>query len=145
MVRIKSNLFWYNYVSSILSRHTECLSVFCSSVLYHLEDLSENYDKVFEDSLVKDSLYHLTLSVYSLNRNAAKEDVINCIRLVLVDLLDNYTAFEKYLTKQIPDVTNEEILFSEIVAQNNCLNDDEHIEFIRKELDNLKIQFLTKD
>lgn len=144
MARIKSNLFWYNYVSSMLSRQTECLSVFCTTVLYHLDDLSEDYDKTFEDKLVKDSLYHLTLSVYSLNRNASKEDVINCIHLVLVELLDNYTAFEKYLTKQIPDVTNEEILFSEIVAQNNCLNDDEHAEFIRKELDSLKIQFLTK-
>lgn len=145
MRKIQSNLFWYKYVSSALTRHSECLSVFCTAILYHIDDLSETIEKAFNDTLVKESLYKLTLSVNSMMPHATKQDVANSIRLVLSDLIDNYSVFESILIKRIPDITQEEVLCSDIVSNYSIIDDDEPIDVVRYELNSLKKQLSMKD
>lgn len=145
--RISTDLFWYNNLFSDLHKHSEALSLFCSLIIYHLDDFSESYEVAFKDILVKKSLHLFTLSVHNLYPEAGKSDVLANIRLVLGQLLDDYSSFEVYLSSQIPDVSGEDVLYFNIKnADSSCceLNDQESLEFIRNELHKLKVRLLPE-
>ena len=112
---IITNSFWLNTFKNDLTRHNEILSLFCSLIMYHLDDLHESNEITFKDSHVRKSLFELTLSVHSLNIKATKNDIMNNIRMILENYLDNYDTFERYLSNQIPKVTSDEIFFYSVI------------------------------
>lgn len=138
---ISTGLFWYNNLYSDMQKHSEFLSLFCSLVLYHLDDFSESYEVAFKDPLLRKSLHLLTISIHNLYPDATKADVLTNIRLLLGQLLDDYSSFEEYLSSQIPDVSGEDVLWLNVLnADSSCceLNDDESLDYIRRELLNLR-------
>lgn len=144
---ISTGLFWYNNLYSDMHKHSEVLSLFCSLIVYHLDDFSESYEVAFKDPLLSKSLHLLTISVHSLYPDATKADVLANIRLLLGQLLDDYSSFELYLSSQIPDVSGEDVLCFNVlnVDSSFCeLNDEESLDYIRRELMNLR-QSLMRD
>lgn len=142
---ISTGLFWYNNLFSDMQKHSEVLSLFCSLVLYHLDDFSESYEVTFKDPLLKKTLHLLTVSIHSLYPDATKADVLTNIRLLLGQLLDDYSSFKEYLSSQIPDVSGEDVLcFNVLNADSSCceLNDEESLDYIRRELMNLRRSFM---
>lgn len=146
-LKISTGLFWYNNLFSDLHKHSEALSLFCSLIIYHLDEFSESYDIAFKDSLVRKSLEILTISIHSLYPEATKSDILANIRLVLGQLLDDYSSFEAYLSTQIPDVSGHDVLCYNIInADSTCsdLDDEESLDFIRGELRKLQIRLLPE-
>lgn len=112
---ITNEFDWYETFRGELGRHCEALSLFCSAVMNHLDNLKDSYETTFNDNNVRNSLVELTLSVYCFNPIASQEDILANIRLVLGNYLDDYEEFEMYLSTQIPKLEKDEILYYNII------------------------------
>lgn len=122
---ITTNSFWLNTLRNDLTRHYETLSLFSSLIIHHLDDLHESNEKAFNDPLVRKSLFELTLSVHSLNIKATKKVILNDIRMVLENHLDNYDIFERYLYNQIPEITSDQVFFYSVIHSESFSIPDE--------------------
>lgn len=72
----------------------------------------------------------LTASIYSLNPCATKQDIAASVRLLLVDIMENYKEFEEYMLTQIPELEKTDMFNHYIkTADESCdeLNDEETI------------------
>ena len=138
MGKIESKLLWMNYFRNGLDKHNEFLVRFCSIVLYHIDEFNESYEKIFSYKVVKKALKDLTASVYNLNSCATKQDIAASVRLLLVDIMENYNGSEEYMLTQIPELEKTDMFDHYIkTADESCdeLNDEETIDDI---LDGLK-------
>ena len=116
---IANEFYWFETFRGELGRHCEALSLFCSAVMNHLDNLKDSYETTFNDNFVRNSLVELTLSVYCFNPIASQEDILANIRLVLGNYLDDYEEFEMYLSTQIPKIGKDEILYYNIIHANS--------------------------
>lgn len=112
---IANEFYWFETFRSELGRHCEALSLFCSAIMNHLDNLRDSYETTFNDNFVRSYLLELTLSVYSFNPEATQEDILANIRLVLGNYIDDYEGFEIYLSTQIPKLEKDEILYYNII------------------------------
>ena len=130
---IVNEFYWFETFRGELGRHCEALSLFCSAVMNHLDNLKDSYETTFNDNFVRSNLLELTLSVYSFNPEATQEDILANIRLVLGNYIDDYEGFEIYLSTQISKLEKDEILYYNIIRSDlsdfipDCQESMEHL------------------